>query len=221
MTLTRRSSILAMLAGLFGARAFAQQHELIIKVNLPLDRAETGTLSVSTTSGQLLLSDVDVVGKSDNQRAAAEGNPTRQPTLPYGDTPEGEYAVPRAISTGDGTVYSQHSYGGAGALVLDPIGGEALTAKQNGRTGLLIHSGAMRDGKLRVTHGCLRVSEANMREIFEVIRRAGDNPVFNRCEVVKTSVIVGNPMSEGAGDDESDPPPGIDAILDPGDVILP
>jgi hypothetical protein len=45
-----------------------------------------------------------------------------------------------------------------------------------------------------------------MLRIFDAIRVGRDNAIFNRCEVVRTSVIVGNTAQEGAGEDELDPP---------------
>lgn len=49
-------------------------------------------------------------------------------------------------------------------ISLDPTGGDALSAERNGRFGLLIHGGRLRDGALRPTFGCLRVDKASMRQ---------------------------------------------------------
>jgi hypothetical protein len=221
----RRRDVLAGLAGVgatFSQRSEAQTNELVIRITLPTDRTRSGTLSLSRVNGQTLLTDVEALGKADSQRASAAGNPTRDPTRPFGDTPEGTYNVPRVVDTGPGTNYSSSSYGPHAALVLQPSSGQALTAASNGRVGLLIHSGNIgANGRLRATHGCIRLSNDNMGRLLQAIRDAGLNPVFNRCEVVRVSVVVGNPADEGAGTDESDPPPGISDLLLPRPIVIP
>ncbi|WP_376702504.1 L,D-transpeptidase [Mesorhizobium sp. ISC25] len=196
--------------------------DLVIKVNLPLDRTKTGTLSLEAADGSLLVSDLDVLGKADNQKAISVGNVNREPTLPFGDTPEGTYSVPRLTATGDGTNYSTHSYGPNGAIVLKPESGQAKQADANNRIGLLIHGGDLGGGgKLRATHGCLRLSNDDMAKLIQAIGNAGNNTTFNRCEIVRVSVLVGGDAEEGAGDDEMDPPPGIGDLLNPIPIGIP
>lgn len=63
-----------------------------------------------------------------------------------------------------------HTYGTYPSVLLDPISGDALTAKHNGRAGLMIHGGAPAlDGSLRSTFGCIRVSEANERDLAALV----------------------------------------------------
>lgn len=196
--------------------AFAQAVELVIDVRLPSSRTETGLLTLKRSTGNALVSNLKVLGKSDNANAAAKGNPSRDPTRPYGDTPTGGYAVPRVVATGAGTVFSAHSYGSNGALVLDPVSGDALAAKANGRVGLLIYGGAPGTGsRLRATHGCLRLSDGDMKRLVDSIAQTDHNTTFQRCDVVNVSVLVGEASSEGAGADETDPPPDILNLLIP------
>lgn len=221
-TLTRRAVIAGLAASGIAGRALAQGVELVIKVNLPIDRTKSGTLTLERADGTSLVSDLPALGKSDNKRAKQANNKDRDPTLPYGDTPEGTYAVPSIVDTGPGTNYSQRSYGPGAAIVLQPTGGEALTAAANGRLGLLIHGGDPgANGRLRATHGCIRLSNGDMGRLLNAIQDAGNNVVFNRCEVVRLSVLVGGDADEGAGDDESDPPPGIDDLLNPKPIVIP
>jgi len=220
--LTRRSVVAGLALSGFASRTLAQGVELVIKVNLPADRTKTGSLTLERSDGSSLVSDLPALGKSDNARAAKANNEQRKPTLPYGDTPEGTYAVPSIVDTGAGTPYSKRSYGPAAAIVLQPTGGEALTAAANGRVGLLIHGGDPgANGRLRATHGCIRLSNGDMDKLLKAIQDAGNNVVFNRCEVVRLSVLVGGDSDEGAGDDESDPPPGIDGLLNPKPIVIP
>jgi len=196
--------------------------DLTIDVKLPPDRKNSGTLTVLDSNGAVIAGPFDVYSKADNARAAKEGNAARDPLRPFGDTPEGEYSVPRLIDTGPQTAYSSRSYGPHAAFVLKPKSGDALTAARNGRTGLLIHSGDLGDGgKLRATHGCLRLSNDDMKSVLEAVANAGQNPQFNRCEVVTSRVLVGVAGSEGAGADEDDPPPGIEQLLNPQPIVIP
>lgn len=213
----RRSFVVGGACALFlGSVARSQTTDLVIKVQLPTNRWQAGLLQLERVTGETLLQDINVYGKADNSRAAAEGNPNRDTTLPYGDTPEGTYSAPRAVATGDGTAYSAYSYGPNGAIVLAPESGDAMAAKENGRVGLLIHGGDLNSqGKLRATHGCLRLSNEDMSKLISAIREAGNNPILQRCEVVDVSVIVGPEGVDEPGSDESDPPPGIEALLSP------
>src|SRR3989442_355748 len=62
-----------------------------IDVELPTDRARPGKLTLKDDQGHVLAGPFDVLGKADNGRAAQEGNPTRDSTRSYGDTPTGTY----------------------------------------------------------------------------------------------------------------------------------
>ena len=122
------------------------------EIVLPADRRREGRLRLIDDTGDVL--DVRCLGKADNATAAKHGNPHRSPLRPYGDTPTGEYLV-TAIRRYD----PLHASFGARFIALEPIGGDALTAKQNGRAGLAIHDDDVppADGTLRVTYGCVRV----------------------------------------------------------------
>lgn len=181
--------------------------ELRINVQLPLDRTKAGTVTLKNAAGQTLAGPFEALGKADNLTAAGHGNPARDPLKPYGDTPAGTYEVPRLVSTGAGTAYGPDSYGPNGALVLKPVGGDALTAAANGRVGLLVHSGKIGAGnKLRPTHGCVRLRNGDMKSLVDAIQAAsGASGV--RCEVVRVSVIVGTDPAPDEGTDAGDPPP--------------
>jgi hypothetical protein len=112
---------------------------------------------------------VPVLGKSDNAAAARRGNPSRDPTRPFGDTPAGEYAC--AIGRpGAVTAELERKYGPHGWIALDPIAGQALQAKRNGRFGLLIHGGALNaKGRLRPTHGCIRMFNPDLAALLRAV----------------------------------------------------
>ena len=61
---------------------------MILRVTLPRNRNIPGELVALDDDGYVI-HQCPVLGKADNARAAAAGNPTRNPLLPFGDTPRG------------------------------------------------------------------------------------------------------------------------------------
>jgi len=133
---------------------------LRIIVSLPRNRWNAGRLRLYNDSRYLLL-DVPARGKADNEAAAKAGNPRRDPTLPYGDTPAGTYAPVSAVAARPESVQRI----GAWWLPMEGVDGDALKAKLNGRTGLGIHAGRG-DGELIATHGCVRLRDADFSALI-------------------------------------------------------
>ena len=147
-----------------------------IVVSLPRNRSSLGKLALIDDSGELIYGPVRAYGKADNAMAARKGNPTRDPKRPFGDTPSGGYAVrfsPAPMA--DRSTYGQYRVG-----FLDPLSGDALTAEENGRTGLWLHGGTVRDGQLRPTYGCIRVDDGTMLELYELSKQYN----IDRLEVI-------------------------------------
>jgi len=129
-----------------------------IRSKLPLNRWLPGTLVVEDDHNNVVLGPFPARGKADSYDAEKHGNPDRYPTLPYGDHPYGSYNV--VLVQADKPTF--HTYGPF-FLLLDPVSGDALKAKKNGRTGIGIHGGdpATEEtpwGWLRATDGCLRTT---------------------------------------------------------------
>jgi len=185
-----------------------------IEIQLPTDRAQPGALLLRDSAGKAVFGPVSAGGIADQGAANAHGNPQRSTILPFGDTPTGSYSIEKTVPTGDGTGRSAHSYGTNGAVVLVPTGGDALLAAQAGRTGLLIHGGdASPAGGLRATHGCVRLSNANIKGLMDAITflMIAEAPP-NACGVVQLpSVDVPDggtiDLTSPPIDDEVDPPP--------------
>lgn len=137
-----------------------------IHVELPRDRTKTGALWVLSDNGETLYGPRRCRGKADNAEAASHGNPSRDPTRPFGDHPSGAY---RVVLIEDGKLPA-HSYGHH-FLLLDPTAGDALVAKRNGREGLALHDGDLNpDGSLRATEGCLRVDPDTSDAVVALLR---------------------------------------------------
>lgn len=137
-------------------------------ISLPDDRTQLGTLVVCDELGEILAGPFVCDGKSDNAAAIAAGNPDRDPTKPYGDTPLGEYIG--RLEYVEASPANRRSFGPPDEsgkipiVALEPIEGisQAWRAYLNGRRGLAIHCGDPNgEGGLRPTHGCVRLSNAD------------------------------------------------------------
>jgi hypothetical protein len=195
-----------------------------IEVALPSDRTRPGTLVLKNSAGTVVAGPFTAGGIADHSAAVAHGNPNRSTVASYGNTPTGTYAIEKTVPTGAGTSRSAHSFGPHGAIVLVPTGGDAALAAEIGRTGLMIHGGDLSAaGGLRPTHGCIRLSNADMQQLLGAIAflMATEAPP-NACgldEFPSVAVNDGTVIdeSEPPDDDESDPPP-VDGAAPP---ILP
>ncbi len=149
---------------------------MVIRVKLPLNRWLPGALTVEDDGGNRVLGPLACRGKADSQIAAAQGNPERYPTLPYGDHPAGTSVVSAVVRDKQPAA----SFGPY-FILLDGVSGDALLAAQNGRAGIAIHGGDSDPkpgpyGALRATKGCLRVSNDDVASIAAAVR-VGDHVV--------------------------------------------
>jgi hypothetical protein len=140
-----------------------------IGIVLPQNRLDPGQLSVSDDAGSSIFGPVPCLGRADSTDATLHRNPTRNPALPFGDTPTGTYSVVQLVDHGSSET-DVHTYGTHPSVLLNPLSGQALTAKQQGRTGLMIHGGSPSfTGGLRPTHGCVRLSEDDQGSLIALI----------------------------------------------------
>ena len=102
---------------------------------------QTGAIDVVDDSGTVMWGPVPVCGRADHRSASANNNSDRNPTKLYGDTPAGSFTVTALIQPEDLDLYDVHAYGLHGVIVLEPLSGEAVEAKANGRRQFLIHAG--------------------------------------------------------------------------------
>jgi hypothetical protein len=136
-----------------------------IVIRLPMSRLRSGTLHLIGDDGVELLCG-DALGRADNMAAAKAGNPSRNPLKSYGDTPVGQYLGALLA----GCLQPARSYGTFPPISLNPMSGQALQAKLNGRRGLLLHSGDLGlQGGLRPTHGCVRIHPATHQALVEAL----------------------------------------------------
>jgi hypothetical protein len=152
-----------------------------INIKLGANRDRTGYLSIHDDLGRILLGPFPVSARAADSIAAENGNPTREPVLPFGDPPTGRYKVVGVICTGQGTPYRGDLYGDAGAVVLAPISGDAALADACGRFQILIHGGRpAADGRLRVSSGNFRVFDGDLNVLMGVVK-SGKGAVIADC----------------------------------------
>lgn len=145
------------------------------------DRVAAGTISAD----EPIVAPARCFADADSAAAAAHGNPTEDPTKPYGDHPFGLYSVIAVVWSE--SAIEQKTYGPV-RLLLDPIAGDALIAKGNGRVGLCIHGGATNErGELRATHGCLRVDDDTAVALAEAVQTelSAGRSVGYACEAIE------------------------------------
>jgi hypothetical protein len=129
----------------------------------------TGRMTVADEAGNILAV-VPFLALSDNARAAQEGNPTRDPLKPYGDTPTGVWAVQQGTPQ-----LNVRTYGPYAPLILSPLSGQAVLAYADGkRSGIWVHSGDLSTtGHLRPTYGCIRVHNSSLGLFRELSQAHG------------------------------------------------
>ena len=180
-----------------------------IIVQLDADRTKYGLISLVDKSGITIVS-LSALGKASNTTAKNKGNPYASTLLPYGDTPLGEYEITKIENTSNYSGNKLKSYGNKGKIWLDPISGDALLAKNVGRTELRIH-GKGKDneyGKLIVTNGCIRMLNSEIEELInkinDLVTKYGDQTTICRVEeITSDNQMYSDPNIEI---EEGDPP---------------
>ncbi len=131
----------------------------------PFNRAEYGRLVIED-EGKILAGPFPCLGKGGRSKQAKSGNWK----LKGNDTPTGEYI-------GEIKLWRPaEAFGPNPVIALDPIGGNALVAKELGRSGLAIHGG--RDQNvLWSTEGCVRVFDRHQAIIIAKLQQLGATEV--------------------------------------------
>jgi len=158
-----------------------------ILVQLPANRDYAGTLEIQNTAGKRIAGPFCVCGRSDDEAVRSHKTPNRDPLLPFGDIPCGEYQVAKILPSGPRTFYSADEFGPAGVILLLPLLGDAALADANGRHGFFIQGGARsRNRRLRPTQdGSLRLSDRDQQKFIKALQKAGD--INCHCLIVCTS----------------------------------
>jgi len=141
-----------------------------LQVILNQNRSKTGVAMLTMPDGTS--HHFACLGKSDNAAAAAANNPNRLRLLPFGDLPLGTYTGEVTVPANQKVKTDVRSYGPHARILLTAVSGECLEACTGKlpRWGLMIHGGAPGPkGVLRPTHGCLRLSDADIGKLLALI----------------------------------------------------
>jgi hypothetical protein len=148
--------------------------KLVIVV--PVGRRASGRALLLGSDGRVRLAPFRVLATASGSAASKHGNPARDWRRPFGHTPTGSYVISGALPPGSAARTPGEEEGRSdllGALVLAPVGGNALEALRAGRVRFLIHGGPPdSDGRLRSTFGGLRVSDSDLASLFAAINDA-------------------------------------------------
>lgn len=137
-----------------------------IEINLPEDRDYKGTL-VMYSNGYVVYA-CDCLGRGSECPDHTKWWATN------GDTPTGSYSGTLIAAA---PAADEYSYGPYKRIDFTALGGHALQAQTNGRDGIMIHGGgAATSGTwypLRPTHGCVRVSNEDQKNLADLVTRYG------------------------------------------------
>jgi hypothetical protein len=158
-----------------------------IRFELKKERLLIGRAWVIDPAGAAVLGPWPCLGKADGAAAKAHGNPTRDPKLPWGDTPTGTFSIVSLVRHAN-TEQDVHSYGPSKSLLLAGlIGDAALRDPEKHLDGIECHGGDPSPiGGLRPTHGCLRSSNEDQAKLIALVESLG----AENCRVEVTEVEV-------------------------------
>lgn len=133
--------------------------KLVIVV--PADRRRCGRALLLGGDGSTRFGPIRVLATSSEWAARRHGNEARDWRKPFGHPPSGSYVVGGSLPPGVAPRPKRmRRFGALGALVLVPVGGNALEALKAGRRRFLLHGGPTdRRRRLRPTFGGFRVSD--------------------------------------------------------------
>ena len=186
----------------------------VLRVRVDVSRNRRSVMEGLDAAGVVVCGPWDAVTRAHPELAARLGNRSRDPLLPGGHTPFGEYEVVDLLPARRDEA-GLALFGPAPALRLRPVSGDAAVADSNGRTSLLLHGGQP-DAP---TDGSIRVPDAAMAEI---LGRVPGNPASMKprlrvaVERDPATVLVDDmPGSAVADDDDwsSYPYPGSDGAF--------
>jgi len=155
-----------------------------LRVILPRNRNKTGWLRLEVD--EIPVAEYRCLGRG----SRGPGDTT---LLHQGNTPPGSYSASEIVDTSG---WPRKSYGPWGAVRLKATGGVALLASKFGRGGILIHGGSLGgasywrgQGSLRATYGCLRMSNADVKDLIDRIYIASESSLHGEETAIQVTVL--------------------------------
>src|SRR5580692_9138226 len=163
--------------------------KLVIVV--PVGRGRAGRAVLLGDDGRTRFGSIRVLATASAWVASQYGNAGRDWQRPFGNAPTGSYVVGGSLPPGvmPSPMSKPSRFGRLGALVLDPVGGNALEAAKRGRTRFLLHGGPTDSSRrLRPTFGGFRVSDADLGALLKAVNEANaSGDAVSSVEVAETS----------------------------------
>lgn len=148
----------------------------LLKVRLPADRNKAGDVQfVDTVTGLTAFGPVPCLGLASRSLATDKGNPKRDTTKGFGNTPTGSFDVVSTLPLPQDKKL-RDSFGPLPRLRIIGKSGDAMIREAWAKDTLRIHGGRDSDQQnkhLRPTAGCLRVFNADMKSILDFIEDHG------------------------------------------------
>ena len=143
-----------------------------LSITAPQDRRKLASATLYNDKGEKVHGPFDCLALADSTKARNEGNPSRNPLLPFGDTPTGVYKGNIIAPIG-----VEHSYGPGEAINLQPVSGDCKLCGDT-RTGLLVHGGDLNTTQtymalwrgLRPTYGCVRFKNEDLKTVTDALK---------------------------------------------------
>ncbi len=144
--------------------------QLVIAV--PPARDACGRAVLLGDDGATRMASFRVLATASRRVARRHDNPDRDRMRAFGHPPSGTYVVAGSLPPSFHQRRRPKRFGRLGALLLEPLAGEALAAKGSGRRLFVLHGGPQdAQGRLRPTRGGLRVSDADLVALFDAMER--------------------------------------------------
>jgi hypothetical protein len=162
--------------------------KLVIVV--PKERRSCGRAVLLGNDGSTLAGPLRVLATASLWAARRHGNEKCDWHKPFGHAPVGVYVIAGSLPPGVVPRPKRwRRFGVLGALVLQPVAGDALEAAKGGRRRFLVHGGAEdRRGRLRPTFGGIRLSDPDLGVLLRAVNDANTahDPVAS-VELVETT----------------------------------
>lgn len=137
---------------------------------VPRSRRHCGRAALVGANGRVLAGPFRVLATASARVARRHGNPTRDPSLPFGHPPAGRYLLTDVLPPNVVHPRRPHRFGTSGGIVLRRAQGQPFAAS---RETIVLHGGPLdMDRRIRPTRGGLRMADADLDALTRALNDA-------------------------------------------------